>query len=95
MNSDGFTVDPDALRGARDRIGRLAAELTGPPRDVPSAEDFGHDRLALAVNAFAASEKRGLSLLAKEAETIRHGLSETIETYQRTDEDGAGWFRGI
>jgi hypothetical protein len=83
VNPDGFTVDLDELGTARDRVGRLAEELTGPPRDVPSAEVFGHGQLAEAVNEFAAREKRGLARLASETESIRKGLAETIKTYQK------------
>jgi len=95
VSSDGFTVDHEALGAARDRIGRLAEELTVPPRDVPSAEVIGHDRLNQAVNEFAVRERRGLALLAGEAEAVRDGLAETIKAYRRTDEDGAGLFKGI
>jgi hypothetical protein len=95
VTSDGFTVDHEALGAARDRIGRLAEELAVPPRDVPSADVIGHDRLNEAVNEFADREKRGLALLAGEAEAVRHELAETIKAYRRADEDGAGLFKGI
>ena len=93
MVSDGFTVDLDALGAARDRIGRLTDELTGPSRDVPDAAVFGHDRLGAAVGAFAGKEKDGLAMLAEETERLRAGLAETIKAYRVADEDGAGWFR--
>jgi hypothetical protein len=51
--------------------------------------------LAEAVGEFAGREKRGLTWLAGEAESIRRGLAETIKTYQTADEDGARRFRGI
>jgi hypothetical protein len=89
---DGFEVDLDELGAARDKVGRLAAELTGPPREVPGAEAFGHERLAKAVNEFAAREQRGLTRLAGEAKSFHHGLSETIRTYRDTDEDSADRF---
>jgi hypothetical protein len=95
VSSDGFEVNLDALSAARDRVGRLAAELTGPPRDVPSAEVFGHGRLAEAVNEFAAREKRGLTRLTEETESIRHGLAKTIQNYRDTDGGVAGRFGGI
>ena len=95
MSSDGFTVDLDALAAARDRVGRLAAELAKPSRGVPNAEVFGHEGLHKAVNEFAVREKRGLALLARETESIHQGLAETIKTYQETDEDVAGRFREI
>ncbi len=95
MGSDGFTADLDALGAARDRIGRLTAELTGPPRDVPSAEVFGHGRLGDAVKEFAAREERGLATVAAEADAVRHRLVETIRTYRAADEDGADRFTGI
>jgi hypothetical protein len=95
VSSDGFAVDLDALGTARDRVSRLTEELTGPPREVPSAEAFGHSRLAEAVNEFADQERHGLSRLVGEAESIRHGLAETIKTYQQVDEEGAGRFGGI
>lgn len=94
MSSDGFAVDLGVLRGARDRIGRLAEELAGPPRDVPGAGVLGHAALAEAVTRFADREERGLALLTSEAESCRHGLTETIRTYQKADEDGADLFRG-
>ena len=92
---DGFEVDLGALTAARDRIGRLAEELTEPPRDVPSAEVFGHDRLAEAVNEFAAREKHGLARLTGEAESYRHGLAETIKNYRDAEEHSTSRFRGI
>lgn len=94
MSSDGFTVNLVALGAARDRVGRLAAELTGPPRDTPDTEVFGHGRLAEAVNQFAVREKRSLAELTGETESIRRGLTETIKTYRDTDQDGASRFGG-
>jgi hypothetical protein len=91
--SDGFTADLDALGAARDRIGRLTDELAGPPRELPDAAVFGHDRLRAAVGTFADREKDGLASLAEEAESIRDGLAETIKVYRAADEDGAGRFR--
>ena len=73
----------------------MAEDLTGPPRKVPSVEVFGHSRLTEAVNVFDEQEKRGLTWLASEAETTRRGLAETINAYQKMDEDGAERFRGI
>ena len=95
MSPHGFSVDLGALGAVSDRIGRLAEELTGLPRDVPKAEVFGHGRLAEAASEFATREKRGLARLASEAESIRQGLAETIKTYQKVDEDGAGRFGDI
>lgn len=92
MGSDGFGVDPEALSAARDRIGRLAAELAEPPRDAPSADAVGHERLHGAVTEFAEREKRGLAILSHELESIRHRLAETIRTYRERDEDAAGRF---
>lgn len=92
---DGFEVNLDALSAARDQVGRLAAELTRPPRDVPSAEVFGHDRLAQAVNEFATREKSGRTRLRGEAESFRRRLAATVKTYRDTDEDCAGRFGGI
>jgi len=91
--SDGFTADLDALGAVRDRIGRLTDELTGPPRELPDAAVFGHDRLSAAVSTFADREKDGLAALAEEAESIRDGLAETIKAYRAADEDSAGRFR--
>lgn len=93
MDSDGFTVDLDALGAAHDRVGRLAAELTGSPRDTPDADAFGHRGLAEAVHAFAGQGKRELAELADETEAIRAGLAESAERYRRADEDGADLFR--
>lgn len=93
MVSDGFTADLDALGAARDRIGRLTDELTGPPPDLPNAEVFGHDRLSAAVGTFAEREQEGRAALAEETAAIRAGLAETIRTYRAADEDGAGRFR--
>jgi hypothetical protein len=95
VSLDGFTVDLGALDAARDRVGWLTEELTRPPREVPNDEVFGHGRLAEAVNEFAAREKHGLAWLAGEAESIRHGLAETIKTYRKVDEDGASRFGSI
>jgi len=95
VSSDGFTVDLDALGAARDRVGRLAADLTEPPPAVPGVEVFGHGRLTEAAEEFAAREKHGRERLAGEAESIRRGLAETIETYRQADEDGAGRFGRI
>jgi hypothetical protein len=91
----GFTVDLKALGAARDKVGGLADQLTGPPRDVPSAEVLGHARLTDAVNEFATREKRCMAQLASEAGSIRHGLAETIKTYRQVDEEAAGRFGGI
>jgi hypothetical protein len=91
----GFSVDLGALGAVRDRVGRVAEELTGMPRDVPSAEAFGHDRLAKAVDEFADHEKRGLARLAGEADSIRERLAETIKVYRKVDEDGAGRFGAV
>lgn len=90
MRLDGFEVNLDALSAARDQVGRFAANLTGPPREVPSTDVFGHDRLTKAVNEFAAREKHGRARLAGDAESFRHGLAETIRTYRDTDEGSAG-----
>ena len=90
MSSDGFEVDLGALGAARDQVSRFAAELSEPRRSVPSADVFGHDRLAEAVNEFAAKEKVGMARLAGEAESIRSRLAETIRTYRAADEDSAG-----
>ncbi|MGB3438713.1 MAG: hypothetical protein WBA97_08160 [Actinophytocola sp.] len=90
MSSDGFEVDLGALGAARDQVGRIAAELSEPQRVVPSADVFGHGRLAKAVNEFAAKEEVGVSGLAGEAESIRSRLAETIRTYRDADEDSAG-----
>jgi hypothetical protein len=95
VGSDGFTVDLGALSAAHDRVGRLTAELVQPPRDAPGAEVFGHDRLHNAVSEFAVQEKRGLAMLASEAESTRHGLAETIKTYRKTEEAAADRFRDI
>jgi hypothetical protein len=95
VKSDGFTVDLGALAAARDRVGRLAVELTGPTRDVPSAEAFGHGRLAEAVTEFATREKRSMASLNGEVESTRHRLVETIKVYRDTDEDVARQFGGI
>jgi hypothetical protein len=95
VSSDGFAVDLDALSAVRDRVDRLAGELAGPPRDVPSADVFGHGRLAEVINEFAAQEKLGRARLTAEAESIRDRLAETVKTYQQGDEDGAGRFKGI
>ena len=95
MGADGFTVDLGALGAARDRIGRLADELTAPPRDVPSGEVFGHSRLAEAVGTFTPQEKRGVAWLAAEAESIRHGLAETVKVYRQADEAAARRFRNL
>lgn len=92
MGPHGFTVDLDALGAARDRVGRLAEQLAGPPRDIPETDVFGHVRLAEAVNEFADRERRGVAQLAGEARSIRHRLAETIKTYQKADRDGAGRF---
>jgi hypothetical protein len=73
----------------------LAGELAGPTRDLPSVEVFGHGRLAEAINKFAAQEKVGLGRLSAEAESIRDRLAETVKTYKKGDEDGAGRFKGI
>lgn len=94
MGSDGFTVDLDVLRTARDRVDRLAKDLMGPSRDVPNAEVFGHTQLAEAVTVFAAREERGLEGLAGEAQSIERGLSETINSYQKMDKDSAARFKG-
>jgi hypothetical protein len=95
VSSDGFAVDLDALGAARDRVSRLAGELAAPSCDVPSADVFGHGRLAEAINEFTAQEKLGLARLTAEAESIRDGLAETVKLYQKVDEDGAGRFGGI
>ena len=93
MVSDGFTADLDALGAVRERIGRLTDELAGPPRDLPDAEVFGHDRLHAAVGTFADKEKDGLAAIAEETDALRAGLTETIRVYRAADEDGAGRFR--
>jgi hypothetical protein len=93
VGPDGFTVDLDALVAARDRVGRLAAELINPP-DVPRAEAFGHDRLAEAVDEFSARGQRRLAWLANEAASIQHRLDETLKAYRKMDRDNAGWFGG-
>ena len=95
MGSEGFAADLDALGAVRDRIGRLTAELTGPPRDVPGADAFGHGRLSAAVAEFAAREQRGLASVVGEADSVRHGLAETIRAYRTADEDALGRFTGI
>jgi hypothetical protein len=95
VGADGFAVDLGALGVARDGVGRLADELTGPPRDVPGDEVFGHSGLARAVGEFTPRERRGVAWLAAEAESIRHGLAETIRTYRRTDETAARRFRDL
>lgn len=99
MGADGFAVDLGALGWARDRVGRLADDLSTPRRDVteelPRHTVFGHDRLAEAVREFAPRERSGLALLAGEAESIRHGLTETIRTYQKADEAAAQRFRQL
>jgi hypothetical protein len=95
VSSDGFEVDLGALSAAREQVGRLAEELAEPPRDVPSVEAFGHDRLAEAVNEFVAREERGLASLTGEAESIHQRLAETIKTYREMDEGVAGRFGGI
>lgn len=92
MGSEGFAADLDALGAARDRIGRLTEELTGPPRDVPGADVFGHGRLTDAVKEFAAREQRGLALVVGEADAVRRRLAETIRAYRAADEDGADRF---
>lgn len=93
MESDGFTVDLDALGAAHERIGRLAGELTGPPHDLPGADAFGHRGLAEAVHSFARQEKRDLAELTGETESIRRGLAESVECYRRAEEDSVGLFR--
>lgn len=95
MSSDGFAVDLNSLRAVGDRVGRLANELAGPSREVPSADVFGHGRLAEAINTFASQEKIGLARLTAEAESIRDRLAETVKTYREVDEKGAGRFKGI
>ena len=95
MGSEGFAADLDALGAARDRIGRLTAELTVPPRDVPGADVFGHGELGEAVKEFAAREERGLASVVGEADAVRHRLAETIKAYRAADEDGAARFTGI
>jgi hypothetical protein len=90
VGPDGFSVDLDALGAARDRVGRFAEELSGPPRDIPNTDVFGHDRLAEAVKEFADREKHGLAQVAGEAESIRDGLAETIKIYRKADDDGVG-----
>ncbi|MBP2330428.1 hypothetical protein JOF56_010813 [Kibdelosporangium banguiense] len=95
MSSDGFAVDLEALSAVRDRVGRLAGELAGPPREVPGADVFGHGRLAEAVDRFAAEEKLGLGRLTAEAEAIRDRLADTVRAYQQGDESGADRFKGI
>jgi DNA-binding ferritin-like protein len=92
---DGFAVDLDELGAARDRIGRLAEELNGPPRETPSDDAFGHHPLAKAVNKFSDQEKESMARLVKEAESIRHELTETIKTYRKADDDTAGQLGGI
>jgi hypothetical protein len=95
VSTNGFTVDLEALGAARDRVGRLAEELHGPPREVPNAGVFGHRRLAEAVDEFTAREERARACLTSEAESIRDELAETIKAYKKVDEDGAGRFRSI
>ncbi|TDV51089.1 hypothetical protein [Actinophytocola oryzae] len=95
MVSDGFEVDLDALDAAREQVGRLVEELNGPPRDVPSAETFGHDRLAEAVTEFADREKPGIATLTDETMALHRGLTEVVRAYRDEDEDGAGRFEDI
>jgi hypothetical protein len=95
VSSDGFRVELDALAAASGRTGRLADELAESPRDVPGVEVFGHRRLSEAVDEFAARERQGRARLAGEAESIRHGLAETVRTYRQADEGGAERFGGI
>ena len=95
MSSDGFTVDLDALGAAGARAGRLADELAESPGDVPGVEVFGHRRLSEAVTEFAERERRERARLTGVAESLRHGLAETVRTYRRADEDGAGRFGGV
>jgi hypothetical protein len=95
VSSDGFAVDLDALSAVGDRVDRLAGELAGPSREVPGAGVFGHGRLAEAINEFAAKEKLGRARLTADAESIRDRLAETVRTYHKGDEDGAGRFKGI
>jgi hypothetical protein len=91
----GFTVDLHALGAVRDKVGRLADHLTGPPRDVPDAEAFGHARMTKAVDEFATRETRSMAQLAGEAVSIRRRLGETIKTYRQADDNAAGRFGEI
>lgn len=96
VSADGFTVDPGALGAARDRVDKLAEELTEPrPREAPNAAVFGHGALADAVSEFVDREKRGLSRLADDAAAISDGLTDTINAYIDADDDGASRFGGI
>lgn len=95
MDSEGFAVDLGALGAVRNRVGSLAEQLAGPPRDISTPEVFGHTRLAEAVKVFAAQENRGLAWLTGDMESIRDTLAETIKSYQKLDERGAGWFEGL
>lgn len=95
MARDGFQVDLDALGAAGDRVRRLAEELSGTFRDIPSATVFGHDQLDEAANKFEAQGQRGAAQLASETESIRRRLAETIEAYRKADEDGASRLRDI
>ncbi|MCT2582645.1 type VII secretion target [Actinophytocola gossypii] len=95
VSSDGFTVDLDALGAAGARAGRLADELTASPATFRGVEVFGHRRLSEAVTEFAERERRERARLAGVAESLRHRLVETVRTYRRADEDGAGRFGGI
>lgn len=96
MATEGFQVDLEALRAARDRVGRLADELGQlPHRDVPVAAVFGHDGLAGAVEEFAEREKRGQGQATGETESIRRRLAETIDAYGEADDAGVRRIREI
>ena len=96
MALEGFQVDLEALRAARDRVGRLADELGQlPHRDVPVAKSFGHTGMADAVEKFADREKRGQDQAAGETESIRRRLAETIDAYGEADDAGVRRIREI
>ncbi|MCE7001805.1 hypothetical protein LWC34_02960 [Kibdelosporangium philippinense] len=95
MSSDGFAVDLEALNAAGDRVGRLAGDLAEPSHEVPSASVFGHDRLADAIDKFAAQEEDSRTRLTAEVESIRDRLAETVRSYRQADEDGAERFKDI